>query len=157
MNLYRVAVPMLSQVYLVEADSVTHAEERVRAQVRSDAGPVRATPYVAGAAGTFRPVLLEGDLLHPEEEYCELHELEPGARFRFYGMPEAGEYVLVEKTLGRAHIRRVGGGAVRTRTFKARQKNGEHTQVTIAAPVTDEPCALGAHVIPVAPEEVTNG
>lgn len=80
--------------------------------------------------------------------YVELRELEPGARFTFLGIPEAGPHVLVEKTLGRAHIRREGGGAVRTRTFEALQKNGEHTQVTIAVQVTDEPCALGAQVVP---------
>lgn len=46
MNLFRVDVPRLSQVYLVEADSVTHAEERVRRSLvehRLCYGPVIAT------------------------------------------------------------------------------------------------------------------
>lgn len=84
--------------------------------------------------------------------YVELHELEPGARFRFFGFPDQVA-VLVEKGPGRAMIRYARARAPEARTFQVRdRRTGERVARTIAVNHGDElaPCALGAQVVPLA-------
>lgn len=87
--------------------------------------------------------------------YVELHELAPGARFRFLAFPDQVA-TLVAKTLGRALVRYDRTPATDTRTFEARDpRTGEKVTKMIAVThaSTIEPCALGAQVVPLmAPE-----
>lgn len=82
--------------------------------------------------------------------YVELRDLEPGMRFRFAApdLPHPGPCTLVEKTIGRAKIRYDVPRAIATRTFEARDEQGQKVQRTITLQRPDlEPCALGAQVI----------
>lgn len=74
--------------------------------------------------------------------WVELGELELGARFRFYGIPEQTA-TLVEKGPGRALIRYDTPRGAGTRTFEARDRRGQKVTRTITptAPAV-EPCAL---------------
>lgn len=72
-----------------------------------------------------------------------LHSLAIGQRFRFNGCHEGQAFELVHKGTGRATIRRLGA-APTSRTFETVQGK----VVTISAEPRDEPCALGADVLP---------
>jgi hypothetical protein len=82
--------------------------------------------------------------------YVELRELQPGARFRFLAFPDQVA-TLVEKSSGRAMIRYERKREPKTRTFEARDRNGqkETRTVTVNRDNDLEPCALGAQVVPV--------
>jgi hypothetical protein len=79
----------------------------------------------------------------------ELHELAPGARFRFLGLPDQVA-TLVSKSVGRAMIRYDRKREPETRTFQARDRNGQKVTRTVTVNHENdlEPCALGAQVVP---------
>lgn len=87
-------------------------------------------------------------------QWVELRELELGARFRFYGIPEQTA-TLVEKGPGRALIRHETPRGAGTRPFKACDRRGQKVTRTITptAPAV-EPCTLGAQVVPLAARAV---
>ena len=87
---------------------------------------------------------------HPPA-FVELRELPLGTRFRFLAFPDQVA-TLVEKSSGRAMIRYDRKREPDTRTFEARDRNGQKVTrtVTVNHEKDLEPCALGAQVVVVA-------
>jgi hypothetical protein len=89
--------------------------------------------------------------------YMELHELEPGARFMFAAkdLPNRDPYTLVSKSVGRALIRHDRKREPETRTFEARDRNGQKVTRTVTVNRENdlERCALGSQVVPLTASE----
>lgn len=83
------------------------------------------------------------------QPFVELGELQPGQRFMFAAddLPQRGPCTLVKKGAGSAVIHYEPHEV--TRTFKARDHNGQLIERSITQTLSGESrCALGAQVVP---------